>query len=120
MLFDLAQHPQYIPELREEIESVIQSEGLTKASMLNLFKVDSFIKESQRIGGILSCTLCFPCVRKYYYSYLYRLPVTLQRKAQKDFTFSDGLVIPKGSYVTVASKSMHQDEASVYPSSSRI
>ena len=52
VLFDLAQRPEYIPELREEIETIAKTEGFTKTSMLKLVKVDSFIKESQRLGGI--------------------------------------------------------------------
>lgn len=52
-LYDLAAHPQYIEAMREEVEAVISSEGWTKAAMGKMWKVDSFLKESQRmaIGG---------------------------------------------------------------------
>jgi cytochrome P450 len=36
--------------------------------------------------------------------------VLMNRKVLKDFTFSDGLTIPEGSYISVASSSMHRDE----------
>ena len=36
------------------------------------------------------------------------------RKAMKDFTFSDGTFIPKGTAITAASRAVHYDEAS-YP-----
>ena len=54
-IFDLAAHPQYITELREEIEKVIADENypdkmLRKTSIPKLRKLDSFIKESQRIS----------------------------------------------------------------------
>jgi gliotoxin biosynthesis cytochrome P450 monooxygenase len=54
-IFDLAAHPQYITELREEIEKVIADENypdkmLRKTSMPKLRKLDSFIKESQRFS----------------------------------------------------------------------
>jgi gliotoxin biosynthesis cytochrome P450 monooxygenase len=54
-IFDLAAHPQYITELREEIEKVIADENypdkmLRKTSMPKLRKLDSFIKESQRVS----------------------------------------------------------------------
>jgi cytochrome P450 len=59
-LFDLAAHPQYIKPLREEIESVIAEEGyadgrLLKTSMPKLRKLDSFIRESQRINPPAMC-----------------------------------------------------------------
>ena len=36
--------------MRQEIEAIIEAEGLTKASIGKMRKVDSFIKESLRIG----------------------------------------------------------------------
>jgi hypothetical protein len=51
ILYDLAAYPSYVPALREEIESVIEKEGLTKPAIGKMRKLDSFIKESQRIGG---------------------------------------------------------------------
>ncbi|RDW59458.1 hypothetical protein BP6252_12545 [Coleophoma cylindrospora] len=52
-IFDLAARPEYIPELRKEIEGVIAEENypdrkLRKTSMPKLKKLDSFVKESQR------------------------------------------------------------------------
>lgn len=66
MLFDLAAHPQYIAELREEIEAVIEEENypdrtLRKTGMSKLKKLDSFMKESQRLSPPGICmyhTLC--------------------------------------------------------------
>jgi len=51
-LFDLASYPEYITELRAEINQVASEEPdgkLTKNSMPKLRKLDSFIKESQRM-----------------------------------------------------------------------
>ena len=51
-IFDLASYPQYIPELRAEINEVSAKEPdgkLKKTSMPKLRKLDSFIKESQRM-----------------------------------------------------------------------
>jgi cytochrome P450 len=36
--------------------------------------------------------------------------VSIVRKALKDFTFSDGTFIPKGTMIGVASESLHHDE----------
>jgi len=90
-LYHLAANPQYLAPMREEVEAVIKQEGWTKVAMSKLRKVDSFLKETQRVNGlgILSMT----------------------RKALQDFTFSDGTFVPKGTTVSVASGAMHHDEA---------
>ncbi|KAF8549780.1 cytochrome P450 [Imleria badia] len=90
-LFYLAANPQYIQPLREEVEGIVEKEGWSKAALSKMRKVDSFLKECQRIEGI-SC-------------------VGLQRKALKDFTFSDGTFVPKGTMIAAASRSVHRDEA---------
>lgn len=51
ILYDLATYPEYVEPLREEVESVIATEGWSKVSTVNMHKVDSFIKESQRIAA---------------------------------------------------------------------
>ena len=38
------------------------------------------------------------------------LLVSVSRKALKDFTFSDGTFIPKGTLIGVATRSLHHDE----------
>lgn len=51
-LFDLAARPEYIPIIREEFESVCDSceeKRLTKEAFGKMTKLDSFLKESQRI-----------------------------------------------------------------------
>ncbi|KAI9571037.1 cytochrome P450 [Boletus coccyginus] len=88
-LFFLAENPQYIRPLREEVEMVVEQEGWSKASLGKMRKIDSFLKESQRLVGIGA--------------------VSLSRKAIKDFTFSDGTFIPKGTTVVVPSRSLHLD-----------
>ncbi|KAI9571035.1 cytochrome P450 [Boletus coccyginus] len=88
-LFFLAENPQYIQSLREEVESVVEKEGWSKASLGKMRKIDSFLKESQRLVGIGA--------------------VSLSRKAIKDFTFSDGTFIPKGTLVVVPSRCLHLD-----------
>lgn len=50
-LYDLAAYPQYVEAMREEVEEVILSEGWTKAAMGKMRKVDSFLKESQRMAA---------------------------------------------------------------------
>ncbi|KAG6885315.1 hypothetical protein C0993_003292 [Termitomyces sp. T159_Od127] len=50
-LFDLAANPSFAPVLREEVETVIKEEGYSKMSLHKMVKLDSFIKESQRLGA---------------------------------------------------------------------
>ena len=37
--------------MRQEVEAIIEAEGWTKASIGKMRKVDSFVKESQRMGN---------------------------------------------------------------------
>lgn len=48
-MFDLAGHPQYLDALREEIDPVFAREKSDGFSTANLAKLDSLIKESQRM-----------------------------------------------------------------------
>lgn len=48
-VFDLLSHQEYIQPLREEVEEVLQSEGWTKSAIDQMHKIDSFVKESQRL-----------------------------------------------------------------------
>jgi gliotoxin biosynthesis cytochrome P450 monooxygenase len=60
VIFDLACRPQYIQPLRDEIDEVIAEDNqgvskgsllkLQKPSMAKLRKLDSFLKESQRLS----------------------------------------------------------------------
>jgi len=51
-LFHLAAHAEYIEPLREEMEAVLLEEGWTKQAMGKMNKLDSFLKESQRLSGL--------------------------------------------------------------------
>ncbi|KAF8844182.1 cytochrome P450 [Paxillus ammoniavirescens] len=64
-------------------------DGWSKGALAKMRKIDSFLKESQRIEGIGA--------------------VVMTRKAMKDFTFSDGTVLPNGTIVTIASQATHLD-----------
>ena len=54
-LFDLLSHLEYLQPLREEVEEIIQREGWTKSAVDQMYKIDSFIKESQRLHPIGHC-----------------------------------------------------------------
>ncbi|KAJ3480750.1 hypothetical protein NLI96_g8125 [Meripilus lineatus] len=88
-LFRLASHPEYIAPMRAEVEAVIASDGWTKLALQKMRKVDSFLRECQRVHGIAS--------------------IAMSRRAMKDFQFSDGTFIPKGTYLSLPVLSTHTD-----------
>ncbi|KAF9244527.1 cytochrome P450 [Melanogaster broomeanus] len=89
-LLNLASHPQHQGPLRREVQEVTEKYGWTKDSMSMLIKMESFLRESQRINTL---TL-FPIVRK----------------AMDDITFSNGTTIPTGTLLAVAAVPMHLDD----------
>lgn len=92
VLFDLVARPEYITPLREEVEAVWkESNGLDKTSMSKLVKMDSFVKESQRLNPHAQVTF------------------DRQVSAKNGFTLSNGLHLRKGAHVTVASNQMSLD-----------
>ncbi|KAF7345575.1 hypothetical protein MVEN_01576200 [Mycena venus] len=95
-LYDLTAYPSHIVPMREEAERVVAQEGWTKAALGNMHKVDSFLRESQRLTGLS--------------------PVSMGRKvvAKDGFTFSDGMTLPHGATVMVPSGAMQLDE-DIYP-----
>ncbi|KAI0640040.1 cytochrome P450 [Trametes polyzona] len=92
-LLRLAQHPQYIEPLREEIQAVIEEEGWSKAAMGKLWKLDSLLKEFQRHQGLGLGSL--------------------SRKMMKDVTLIDGTVVPCGTMLLATSYDIHHD-GSIY------
>ncbi|KIM39577.1 hypothetical protein M413DRAFT_447055 [Hebeloma cylindrosporum] len=86
----LAAFPEYMKPLREEVEEVIRREGWTKEGTDQMYKIDSFIKESQRLHplGVLP----------------------MQRVAVNDYTFSDGTTVPSGTTIAIALDNVHLNE----------
>ncbi|KAH8105091.1 cytochrome P450 [Cristinia sonorae] len=89
-LYHLAASPEYQVELREEVDRVVAEHGWSKEALGKMIKVDSFIKETGRFEGIGA--------------------ISVTRKAMKDFTFSDGTFIPKGTIVSATSRATHFDD----------
>ena len=90
--FDLAAHPEYISDLRHEIEEIRAGEPdgyLSKTSMPRLKKLDSFLKESQRLNPLGA--------------------LTFERKVTSDLTLPDGTTIPKGSMIGAATQEIARD-----------
>ncbi|KAJ7029678.1 cytochrome P450 [Mycena alexandri] len=92
-LFDLATHPEHLLPMREEAERVVKEQGWSKAALNSMVKIDSFLRESQRLHSFG--------------------PTVMNRTvvAKEGFRFSDGTIIPHNSFVYVAARATHYDEA---------
>ncbi|KAJ7116110.1 cytochrome P450, partial [Mycena crocata] len=93
VIFDLTTYPSHIEPMRKEAEEMIRNNGWTKAALNNMHKIDSFIRESQRVNG--------------------SSPISMARKvvAKEGFVFSDGTVIPYGSFLNVSGRFVQHDSA---------
>jgi hypothetical protein len=56
-LYRLLENPECIEPLRQEVDAVIIEEGWTKAGVDKMHKIDSFLRETQRLDGLGLCTL---------------------------------------------------------------
>ena len=56
VFYRLVDNPEYVEPLRQEVEAVVAEEGWTKAGIDKMRKIDSFIRETQRLDvqGICS------------------------------------------------------------------
>jgi len=92
-LFDLTMHPEHLLPMREEAERIVTEEGWTKAALNSMVKIDSFLRESQRLNNFG--------------------PLGMVRKvvAPEGFRFSNGTVLPCGAYLSVALRPTHYDSA---------
>ncbi len=52
VLYRLLAHPEYIEPLRQEVDALVSEGGWTKAGIDKMHKVDSFLRETQRLDGI--------------------------------------------------------------------
>ncbi|KIM47830.1 hypothetical protein M413DRAFT_22429 [Hebeloma cylindrosporum] len=88
-LYYLAASPKHAVPMRREIEGVIKREWWSKDAINRMRKVDSFLKESMRMGNASSLSVI--------------------RKTLKPFTFLDGTCLPTGTVLAVATPPQHLD-----------
>jgi len=90
-LYDLCAHPQYFEPLREEARQVLAEDGGWQKTTLNkMRKLDSFLKESQRLNP--------PSL------------LAFNRIVQTDLTLSDGTKLPKGTHFAMPAAAILQDD----------
>ncbi|KAB8272529.1 cytochrome P450 [Aspergillus minisclerotigenes] len=89
-LYDLITMPQWLEPLRQEIQEIMPDwKSSSYSSLVSLRRLDSFLKESQRFNppGELS----------------------FHRVVKKDLVLSDGLRLPKGTHICMASGPIGMD-----------
>ena len=115
LLHRLLCNPEYIEPLRHDVETAVAEEGWTKVGMDKMDKIDSFLRETQRIDDLDSCLLDSPGRTSITVLILYSLfPVAINRLALRPFTFSNGVTVPAGTLITVPNGVIHKDEE-IYP-----
>ncbi|KAI0278605.1 cytochrome P450 [Russula aff. rugulosa BPL654] len=88
--YRLLANPEYIEPLREEVDAVIREEGWTKAGIDKMYKIDSFLRETQRLDGVTV--------------------LSMRRRTLRPFTFSNGVTVPAGTYLSVPTIATQTDE----------
>jgi hypothetical protein len=69
-LYRLLANPEYIEPLRQEVEAVVAEESWTKAGMDKMYKIDSFLRETQRLDGVGIRSVC-----SFWFSFQLLMPV---------------------------------------------
>lgn len=110
-MYDLAVHPEVVDTLREEASSVLTKHGWTRSALEKMPKFESFMRESARLSptnlGMSNCA-SGPHIRPDVFT------VSLPRQLLKDWTFSNGVTVKKGSFVAASTFSTHWDDE-IYP-----
>ncbi|KAH9047275.1 cytochrome P450 [Lactarius hengduanensis] len=89
VLYRLLSNPEYVEPLRHDVEIAVAKEGWTKAGMDKMYKIDSFLRETQRLDGLDS--------------------LTLLRLALRPFTFSNGVTVPAGTLIAAPTGAINRD-----------
>nr|BAL05135.1 cytochrome P450 [Phanerodontia chrysosporium]BAL05136.1 cytochrome P450 [Phanerodontia chrysosporium] len=89
-IYHLAANPEYLRPLREEVEAVTAKEGWSKTAMGRMWRIDSFLRESQRVNSIN--------------------PLTVIRRTRTSLTLSDGTFIPQGTVIAAPAYPTHFDD----------
>ncbi|CAG9950337.1 unnamed protein product [Clonostachys rosea f. rosea IK726] len=85
-MLSIAQHPEIINPLREEIRDVLRHSGWSKSSLSDMKLLDSVIKESQRLKPTSIAAM--------------------RRRVEEDVTLSNGVTLKRGTRVYVDASRM--------------
>jgi cytochrome P450 len=117
-LFDLAEHPEYIPMLREEIKKVWGPRDAYKEPIMEQFaslkKLDSFMKESMRLHGGVSESMLPSPLSSFQNQTLTNEKASFRRKVLQPIALSDGTFLPPGTSVYFPTHALSHDP-SIFP-----
>ncbi|KAF4636933.1 hypothetical protein G7Y89_g1162 [Cudoniella acicularis] len=103
IFYDFCAYSKHMKEIREEIEEVLIESGKWDRSTLDkLWKLDSFMLESQRMGPPQICTLPLPMSKllvEQELTYSSNHTVTFHHRTRKPVTLSDGTRIPTNTQI---------------------
>jgi Cytochrome P450 len=88
---------------------VVAEEGWTKAAMDKMYKIDSFIRETQRLDG-LGLSSLYKSLLPRQVLMCHTLSVSIARLTLQPFTFSNGVTVPPGILVAAPACAAHTDE----------
>ncbi len=73
-----------------------------------MHKIDSFLRETQRVDNLNSCLLDYPSQTPVTDA-LFPFSVSLARLALRPFTFSNGVTVPAGTLIAAPAGAIHSD-----------
>ena len=80
--------------------------------MDKMYKIDSFLRETQRVDYLNSGPLVYVAEPQLLMHCTFSAPLT--RLALRPFTFSNGVTVPAGTLIAIPSGAVHNDEE-IYP-----
>ncbi|KAH9072829.1 cytochrome P450 [Lactarius deliciosus] len=108
VLYRLLSNPEYVEPLRHDVETAIAEEGWTKAGLDKMHKIDSFLRETQRLDSLDSRPLYYPSRTSVAHHFTF-FSVTLLRLALRPFTFSNGVTVPAGTLIAAPTGAINRD-----------
>ncbi|SRR6266480_1471684 len=117
-IYMLAAEPdKYVPALRAEVLEHCIDGKIDKQILGKLVKLDSFLRETGRMEPLGHCKwrASIPVVSTETVSLIISmLPAVFgTRSVRKDFTFSDGIVIPAGNVITFPTMRLHKEASNL-------
>jgi cytochrome P450 len=107
----------YAGPLRDEIDTVLGADGtkITNAHLSKMWKLDSFMKESQRFHPISICTYytIWPWIVSAICNHFHdtdMYTVSVNRTVVQPYRLSSGTVLPQGAHISFAGGAMSQSD----------
>jgi len=116
MLFDVIANPTLRESLTKEQEEILASgweEGISQKAMLEMRRLDSLMRESQRFNPVGECKSRACPWRVMYSSSNYRFAVTFRRVVREPISLSDGYKLQPGQQIGVLARRINMDDNTI-------